>query len=397
MSNNTIRLHRGPKTKMTSGTGKNLVLQRGELFVEYPDAGIGSASSKLKVGDGVSAYSSLPYITDDSEPVETVKICMCKVRYLINATNWSNSVDSNGYYTYTLTLTTDIDPRYSPSIDVTGENDTTFATSTAKEAFSLLGDLSLIDVDSLILYAKTKPEVDFYIFVEGKEFDYSIFDLYFDPETHTATEEDFIRFLDLGLYTKRAIGYKTVLSSNTPAYEYRNGTWIISDVNHDYNNTGQYGCYDLINEYGFLKAFDANNHNWRDSDIRTWLNNTFYNGFSNEFKNRVMNIKYKSEDSWYNDDKIILLSFTEVNGDSSSIGSAEDFIIEGTPYPVFTNDDSRKRMRFIHYNYYFWFLRSRYIGQYYSDFYIYSVTGAGSFSVGTTDSYNLIIMALRIS
>lgn len=169
MSNNIIRLHRGPETKMTSGTGKNLVLQKGEIFVEYPDAGIGTASSKFKVGDGISVYSALPYITDNTEPVD-IEICMCKVRYLIKAADWSNSVDVDGYYTYNLALTTDIDPNYVPNIYVVGPNDSTFATASTKEAFSLVEDCLLFDIDSLVLYATTKPEIDFYILVESKEY-----------------------------------------------------------------------------------------------------------------------------------------------------------------------------------------------------------------------------------
>ena len=53
--------HRGGKTKMTTGAGASKVLANGELFVEYPDTGVGSGKSKIKIGDGVTAYSSLPY------------------------------------------------------------------------------------------------------------------------------------------------------------------------------------------------------------------------------------------------------------------------------------------------------------------------------------------------
>ena len=58
---NVMAPHRGGKTKMTTGAGKNTVLADGELFVEYPDAGVGKGKSKIKIGDGVTAYSSLPY------------------------------------------------------------------------------------------------------------------------------------------------------------------------------------------------------------------------------------------------------------------------------------------------------------------------------------------------
>jgi len=58
--------HRGGKTKMTTGTGASTVLGAGELFVEYPDTGVGSGKSKIKIGDGVTAYSSLPYALGDT-------------------------------------------------------------------------------------------------------------------------------------------------------------------------------------------------------------------------------------------------------------------------------------------------------------------------------------------
>lgn len=59
-----LKAHRGPSTYM-NGDGASLVLQEGELFVEYPDAGLSAEGSKLKIGDGVTQYGSLPYISGD--------------------------------------------------------------------------------------------------------------------------------------------------------------------------------------------------------------------------------------------------------------------------------------------------------------------------------------------
>lgn len=63
---NVLKAHRGPSTYMSSGAGASLVLEEGELFVEYPDAGLSSEGSKLKIGDGVSTYDNLPYIVNGS-------------------------------------------------------------------------------------------------------------------------------------------------------------------------------------------------------------------------------------------------------------------------------------------------------------------------------------------
>ena len=53
---------RGKKSTMTT---KNTVLAAGELFVEVPDGGVGTGKVKMKMGDGSTAYSSLPYAVED--------------------------------------------------------------------------------------------------------------------------------------------------------------------------------------------------------------------------------------------------------------------------------------------------------------------------------------------
>lgn len=51
---------RGKRSTML-GTKGVMVLDSGEFFIEYPDDGIGKGKCKIKIGDGVTAYSSLPY------------------------------------------------------------------------------------------------------------------------------------------------------------------------------------------------------------------------------------------------------------------------------------------------------------------------------------------------
>lgn len=93
---------------------------------------------------------------------------LSKTRYTITATNWSNSTDANGYYTYTITLNPELSLSWPPSTDIAGVNDSTFSTDTEKEAYDLLDECNLTDTDTLVLYAKTKPTVNFYIWVEGE-------------------------------------------------------------------------------------------------------------------------------------------------------------------------------------------------------------------------------------
>lgn len=181
-------------------------------------------------------------------------------------------------------------------------------------------------------------------------------DDYFDPVTHIATEENFIKFLERGVYDSKYIGYKVQLSNSV---DYNNGLWVIADVNHDSINTGQSNCYDLISENIFNKrTFSSSSNIWRDSGIRTWLNNTFYPGFSTSFKARMVNMVYASNGNTYNDDKMILPSFTEVNG-NFPIDYSSDVAVEGTVYPILTNNDNRKKYATGTTTYNTWWTRSR--------------------------------------
>lgn len=188
----------------------------------------------------------------------------------------------------------------------------------------------------------------------------------FDPDTHIATEAAFIQLLQHGVYDSKYIGYKVQLGNSV---DYNNGLWVIADVNH---NAGQPNTYDLISQDCFHSGTFGSNI-WRNSTFRTWLNNTFYPGFSTEFKNHVSNITYDSNGSTYNDDKIILPSFTEVNGITGT--SATNFVVEGTAYPIFTDNNSRKKYQTGTTSYGGWWTRSRHT---YYNGYVWYVGSNGS-------------------
>ena len=42
----------------------NPILEEGELAIEFPEAGIGTGLSKMKLGDGIRKYTELPYALD---------------------------------------------------------------------------------------------------------------------------------------------------------------------------------------------------------------------------------------------------------------------------------------------------------------------------------------------
>lgn len=90
-----LRPRRGKLSTMKS---KNVILKKGELFLEVPEAGAGKGIGKLKVGDGVTEYTSLPYFLeqhitylDETDDGETITFA---------APDVSNSSYSTIYTTY---------------------------------------------------------------------------------------------------------------------------------------------------------------------------------------------------------------------------------------------------------------------------------------------------------
>ena len=214
-------------------------------------------------------------------------------------------------------------------------------------------------------------------------------DDYFDPTTHTATEENFIALLNDGIYIEDVIGYKVTLSNNST---YNNGTWIIADVNHDSANTGQTNCYDLISE-GCFESMKFNRiiNSWRQGECfpRSWLNNTFFEGFpANRIRPHILNIKYNSAGTWYNDDKIILPSKIEVNLGTDTTNDV------GTPYPIFTDNTSRIKRRNNSGSPMNWFTRSANPNNGSSVWYIY---GDGTCGQVGYDSYSNPVALIRVS
>lgn len=53
-----LRPRRG---KQATAVSQNIILKRGEVFFEVPTGGVGTGAGKIKMGDGTTAYDSLPY------------------------------------------------------------------------------------------------------------------------------------------------------------------------------------------------------------------------------------------------------------------------------------------------------------------------------------------------
>lgn len=66
----TLSPHRG---KTSSMTNSDLVLAAGELFIEYPNSGVGTSGNySIKIGDGTTAYKNLPTAITSQHPTSPV-------------------------------------------------------------------------------------------------------------------------------------------------------------------------------------------------------------------------------------------------------------------------------------------------------------------------------------
>lgn len=64
--------HFKPKRgRKSTAENKNIVLEKGEVFFEYPEAGTGASPGKIKMGDGKTEYSELPYFIQTAQTIST--------------------------------------------------------------------------------------------------------------------------------------------------------------------------------------------------------------------------------------------------------------------------------------------------------------------------------------
>lgn len=124
---------------------------------------------------------------------------------------------------------------------------------------------------------------------------------------------------------------KQITLSNSQVSNYQ--TWTIADFSHD--NSGN--TVDLIQANTIIaKVFNNVDTNmYRDSVLRSWLKNTYINGFSADVISKIQTMVVSSGNITLNDN-IKILSCTEVGF------SAATYAVEGTQYPLFTDDNSRE-------------------------------------------------------
>lgn len=105
-----FKVRRGSRSTMT-GTKANLVLASGEIFLEYPDTGIGSGPCRFKVGDGTTTYSALEYafsVVDIQKNGVTVINEANGIANIVVPTKTSELTNDSGYKTTDNNTTYDI-------------------------------------------------------------------------------------------------------------------------------------------------------------------------------------------------------------------------------------------------------------------------------------------------
>ena len=98
----------------------------------------------------------------------------------------------------------------------------------------------------------------------------------------------------------------------------------IIDMGHD--DSGN--TFDLISKSAITKQAFGSNQIYANSSIRTWLNNTYYNGFSDDIKEHMTTMTVRSNDTNLYD-KVKLPSYTEY-GYTTYNNIAQK--VEGTKY-----------------------------------------------------------------
>ena len=63
-----LRPRRGKKATAIAQLSASAPLKRGEVFFEVPDGGTGTGAGRIKMGDGSTAYKSLPYFLEPFDP-----------------------------------------------------------------------------------------------------------------------------------------------------------------------------------------------------------------------------------------------------------------------------------------------------------------------------------------
>ena len=154
----------------------------------------------------------------------------------------------------------------------------------------------------------------------------------------TLTLSDIKYILNNNLVSELLLNKKVLIPNSNS----ETSVWTIIGINHDGTNN----TIDLRSEISAIQPmiFDNSTSIYENSSIRKYLNEEFYNGFSEEVKSMIQTMKVKSNGKIL-EDKVKLLSMTELGLDDYN----REFILknEGNPYPVITHMLKNKENEYV--------------------------------------------------
>lgn len=202
------------------------------LLCEITSTGSGTSSDPMEV-------LVLAVLSDSNST--TTSVPLTKNRYTISTNNWSISPDSSGYYTYTVTLTTELNANYSPNIYVSGSGDDVYPSATDKTMFSLIKRANLSTGTTLVLYAETVPTSDFYMYVEGEMKDASSSSGSIDKTSYTVSSGNWSSSTDAEGYYSYSLTLSTALKTS-----YSPNITISGSSGTEYPTSTQTAMFDLL-------------------------------------------------------------------------------------------------------------------------------------------------------
>lgn len=307
-----LRPRRGKKATAVAQLTASAPLKRGEVFFEVPDGGVGTGAGKIKMGDGSTAYSSLPYFLEQTEEIDIDTAT-------VGFTN-STAAESSPYST-NATHANAIVP--SASMKTIFTNLKQLLLNYNSQLTTLNNDLKEIEVagGGNIKYDQTTDYVQIYG-TDKVWHNWKMGGLIIDTNDDEFTQDEFIAACGLGLQSQMKIG-AIIHLNNTLCNTYR-----IIGVNHD-NTTGTIDVMPTTQVANM--QFSNNNQYWANSLIRTWINGEFLMYFDQDVQDLMKVMDVVTSGSTLKD-KAKLLSWKELGLTSSYMDSSDG----GTQYSVFT-------------------------------------------------------------
>ena len=172
-----------------------------------------------------------------------------------------------------------------------------------------------------------------------------------DPTKSSFTEAEFLTVIAEGNQAHMTIG-ATITLSNTYC-----STYEVIGVNHD----GTSGTVDIMAHTQVGNQQFGSSQVYSSSSIRTWINGTYFNAFSDNIRNAAKTMSVVTNGSATANDKVKLLSMTEIGATNTYAPTGEGSLYTGvfTPNPSSTATTNRWRVAGTYGNTRYYWLRSR--------------------------------------